>query len=179
MGRIVRTPNCHSERSASEVRNLRPATEGGLFFDGPPHVCGGPGFFVVGLLRVTTGQDDFLLFSPRLNSYIGARAACSSNPADHRPHTPFDGRERLCYYPWTKTSTPALVSPSRFRPLPLRFRSDALRKRSKPGPIIGPLSYGVGQFWNSLEQDFGLGLLPGQILRKRRAHAAHRQNPTE
>ena len=71
------------------------------------------------------------------------------------PHTSFDKRERLCYYPLVKTSTPAPVSPFRMRPDPLRFRPYTFHRRLKRCLNSGIRSYDVRQFWGNLGQNFG------------------------
>ena len=54
------------------------------------------------------------------------------------PHTSFDKRERLCYYP-------PFVSPFRMRPDPLRFRPYTFHRRLKRGLNSGTRSYDVRQ----------------------------------
>ena len=71
------------------------------------------------------------------------------------PHTPFDKRERLCYSPRMKPSTPAHVSPSRIRPDPLRFRPYTFHRRLKRGLSSGTRSYDVRQFGAIWDNNFG------------------------
>ena len=53
------------------------------------------------------------------------------------------------------SSFAASVSQSQIRPYALRFYSEMLRRCSRSCPEFEAPTYEVGQFWNSLKQDFG------------------------